>query len=128
MTDADAECDRLHRELERVQARNLRLTGEVDTLSAERDTLAAFVTALCERVAVQAEMLGRAAEHRADSRQRIGELEAAIAPFAEILVTGWDGGTLPATVHYPVQLGHLRRLARVLAGIGRPASGERPAE
>lgn len=62
----------------------------------------------------------RAAERRDSLAEEMAELEAALAPYAEVLLAGWDDGTLPAATPYPVAIGHLRRLALVLAGAGQP--------
>jgi hypothetical protein len=88
-------------------------------LERERDLLRQLVDSLSVRVAVQAEMLGRSAEHRCDSAGRIKELETALAPFAAVFATGWDDGSLLPTAWYPVRMGDLRQAARVLAGTHR---------
>lgn len=85
-------------------------------LERERDYLQSLVEGLSARVAAQAEMLGRSAEQRGETVERVKELEAALAPFAAILANGWDVGDLPATAMYPVSMGDLRRAARTLAG------------
>jgi hypothetical protein len=87
-------------------------------LERDNEKLRQLVESLAVRVAVQAEMLGRAAEHRGEAgglAGRVKELEGAIAPFAAALATGWDRGELPADALYPVMMGDLRRAARVLA-------------
>jgi hypothetical protein len=89
-------------------------------LERERDQLRRLVESLALRVAVQSEMLGRAAEHRGASgglASRVRELEVALAPFAAVLADGWDTGELPAGALYPVEMGDLRRAARVHAGM-----------
>lgn len=81
-----------------------------------RSKLQQMIATLSERIAVQSEMLARAAEYRGNAAGRVKELEEALAPFAAVLVNGWDTGTLPAGAVYPVLMGDLRQAARVLAG------------
>jgi hypothetical protein len=85
-------------------------------LERERDYLQSLIEGLATRVAAQAEMLGRSAERRGETAERVKELERALAPFAAILANGWDDGSLPATARYPVRMGDLRWAARALAG------------
>lgn len=99
--------------------RSMDKTNLLWELAALRDELArktALIDSLTVRVAAQAEMLGRVAEGRGETAGRVKELEAALMPFAEILANGWDRGELKADAPYPVQMGDLRRAARVLAG------------
>lgn len=88
-------------------------------LERERDVLRGLVESLSVRVAVQSEMLGRSAEHRGESAERVKELEGALGAFAALLAGGWDDGSLVPTAMYPVMMGDLRRAARVLAGTGK---------
>lgn len=94
-----------------------RLLWELTRLRDELGRANALIDSLTVRVAAQAEMLGRAAETRGESVGRLKELEAALAPFAAILINGWDTGELPPTASYPVQMGDLRCAARVLSGV-----------
>ena len=131
---ADAEVARLRVEVDRLLAQNHDLAGRVDTLladraaadarvnelTAERDRFGEMLKSLMERVAAQSELLGKAAGGGGPQAGRVAELEAALAPFAQVLLTGWDTGSLPADAPYPVALGDLRRAARVLAGTRPP--------
>lgn len=90
--------------------------ARIAELERECGTLRQLVASLTARVAAQAEMLGRSAEHRGASAERVRQLETALAPFAAVLATGWDSGELPSDAIYPVPMGDIRQAARALAG------------
>jgi chromosome segregation ATPase len=104
-----------------VAAQRDGLAAELAAVTRQRDSLHEFVNSLSVRVREQAELLARAA-NRGPRADRVAELEAALAPFVEILSTGWDTKELPDTAIYPVPMGDLRRANRVLAGLSRPLS------
>lgn len=100
-----------------------KLLWELGRLRDELGRANSLIDSLSVRVAVQAEMLGRSAEHRGESAGRIRELETALAPFAAVLLNGWDTGELPADAPYPVRMGDLRMAARALAGVRQADKG-----
>lgn len=99
------------------------LIAEVSSLRAklqkvleEEQVLHGMILSLSARVEIQAEMLGRSAEARGHTAERVQELEAALAPFAAVLANGWDDGRLAGESPYPVPMAALRQAAKVLAG------------
>lgn len=98
------------------------LESRVEALVAEKDRLSALVLSLSERTHGLAELLSKRAE-RAATAARVAELEAALAPFAKLLLLEWDRSGAPADALYPVRLGDLRAAARALAGTAAPRVG-----
>ncbi len=117
LDEANAEIERMHRELDDVTHTLTDVSGKADTYKAERDRANELVRSLMTRVAAQSELLSRERLRRGDGARRVEELEAALAPFAGVLASGWDSGELPADAIYPVRMGDLRQAARALAGI-----------
>lgn len=115
--DARAEWEFARAERDTACAQALKLAAQRDALRDEADRLRSFHEALAARVAAQSQLLTKSATAPGtDAGRRIAELEAALAPFARPLETGWDDGSLPAAAPYPVALGDLRAAARTLAG------------
>jgi hypothetical protein len=93
------------------------LRRKLEAAVAEEERLHDMIRSLSEQVNVQAEMLGRAAEVRGVSADRVRELEDALAPLAALLANGWDAAKrLPDTAVYPVPMAVIRQAAKVLAG------------
>lgn len=119
LAHADTENARLNRELETALAHATELAGYLDRASADLDTHKAMLLSAMERIGKLSHMVTRlVSQGRHPDAARVAELEAAIAPFAAVLVDGWDRGELPADALYPVPMGDVRRLARAMAGVG----------
>lgn len=93
------------------------LRRKLEAAVAEEERLNDMILSLSERVNVQAEMLGRAAEGRGATAERVKELEDALAPLAALVANGWDAAKrLPDHAVYPVPMAVIRQAAKVLAG------------
>lgn len=108
-----------------LQELRSKFEAAVKKAEEEQQILQGMVSSLCTRIAIQSELLGRSAEARGATYERVKELEDALAPFAALLANGWDQASgLPSDAVYPVSLADLRRAAKVLAGTNYQAGNK----